>query len=282
RAYVYAMLILAVWGILEFATGLHVWENWMPSSSHTFNALQERAGIIRSEASFGHAIAYGAAIAMALPLAKDLQKHPLLAQAVLIAGVVVSFSRGPILAMALTVGLSVFIGARGRNRVVGLFVTAVAMVAVALAFQFLYGEDDSATTALSGEQRWIQLFATLPHVQWFGSESISVEDGRIQTMGADLIDSTFLRLGVNFGWIVAALVLSPLIYAVARMLTGRSSPASIALIGQIPVLAVTTLITQWQATVFFVAGLAVADLVARRTAERTPAAHTPERYPSAP
>lgn len=56
------------------------------------------------------------------------------------------------------------------------------------------------------------------------------------------------------------LFLAPMIYSCEKLLAGKPTPGSIATIGQIPVLAVTSLITQWQAGLFFVAGIAVSEL----------------------
>lgn len=277
RAYAYAMVIVAVWGILEFATGTHVFEEWGLTATQHWNEIQSRAGFDRSEAGFGHAIAYGAALAMAIPFARELPKHPAIAQVILVAGIIVSFSRGPYLALALTLGLVVIFASSGRRRLAGALFFLAAMVAVFFAFQLLGDEDDSATTALSGEQRLVQLMATLPHVQWFGAESITVEDGRVTGLGSTVIDNTFLRLAINFGWIVAVLILAPLMYAGLNLLRGRATAASMALVGQIPVLAVTTLITQWQAAVFFVAGIAVTELAALHHADKPARVDTAEQ-----
>lgn len=264
RVFLYAMLVVSVWGILEAVSGVHLFSDWMLSSTHKWGEVQTRSGVDRSEAAFGHAIAYGATIAMAIPFARELPKHAWIAQAVLLAGVIASFSRGPIITAALTLGLATIFLRKGRPKLVDILGLIVGVVAIALVFEFLYGAEDSATTALSGDQRTIQLLTTLPSVQWFGSAGLSLEDGRIQTVGANIIDNTFLRLGINFGWIIAALILAPLLFAVVRFFRAEVTPSSVALIGQIPVLFVTTLILQWQAAVFLIAGMAVTELVALR------------------
>lgn len=274
RAYVTAMVATAVWGMLEYGLQLHVWENWMPSTTHNWNLIQGRAGGSRSEASFGHAIAYGAAIAMAIPHAFELNRYRTIVLVVLFGGVVVSLSRGPIITAAFTFALVVLFYLRGRRRIAGLLGLGVAAVGLLFVMDFLYGAEDSSTTAQSGDQRRIQLLATLPHIRWFGAETITVEDGRLATAGADIIDNTFLRLGVNFGWVMVVLIVAPLLYAVVNMLRFRVTPSSIALVGQIPVMFVTTLITQWQTAHYFIAGIAVSGLIAvareRRTGQPVP------------
>lgn len=268
RAYVYAMIAVSIWGVLETLTQVHVFSQWMLSPSHHWELIQTRSGVDRSEAAFGHAIAYGASIAMAIPFARELPKRAGLVQVILLAGVLVSFSRGPLLTAAFTLGLAVSFAARGRRRLGSILGFSVVLAAILIVFQFLYSGADAADTEQSGDQRTIQLLATLPHVQWFGSMGLSFEDGRVQTLGTDIIDNTFLRLAINFGWVLAAMILAPLIFSIVRFIRGERSPASLALIGQIPVLAVTSLITQWQAALFFVAGMAITELVALRASRR--------------
>ncbi|WP_237171819.1 hypothetical protein, partial [Prescottella equi] len=65
---------VALWGIVEFLSGMHLFVDWMPGANQTLNAIQERSGVARSEAAFGHAIAYGASLAMAIPFAQQLRK----------------------------------------------------------------------------------------------------------------------------------------------------------------------------------------------------------------
>lgn len=272
-AFVTVMVVVALWGVLEFVTHLHVWTNWAPSAFHHWGDIQTRAGVDRSEAGFGHAIAYGASIAMAIPFARELKKHAGLAQVILAAGVVASFSRGPLLALVLTFGLSIFAVTHGRRRFGAFLVFAVSMIAVFVVFQLLYSDDDAGDVYQSGDQRAIQLQRALPAIKWLGaSTGVQVDQaGRLQSATVDVIDNTLLRLGANFGWIVAILVLAPIIFAAVRFFQGRVTPASVALLGQIPVLAVTSLITQWQVILFFVAGIAVTELV---KLERTPRPET--------
>lgn len=262
-AFVVVMMIVAVWGMFEFVTRLHVWTTWSPSVFHHWGDVQTRAGLDRSEAGFGHAIAYGASIAMAIPFARDLKRHSALAQVVLAGGVVASFSRGPMLALVLTFGLSIFAVTHGRRRLGAFLLFGMSMVAILVVFQLLYSEDDASDVRLSGEQRSIQLERALPAIKWLGaSAGVQVDQtGRLQSAAVDVIDNTLLRLGANFGWIVAVLVLAPILYAAVQFFRRRVTPASVALLGQIPVLAVTSLITQWQAILFFIAGIAVTELV---------------------
>jgi hypothetical protein len=70
-------------------------------------------------------------------------------------------------------------------------------------------------------------------------------------------DSTFLHIGLQFGWIVLIAVLVPLGVCAIRVMVGRGSVAEIAIVGQLPLFLTVALITQYEFMVFFVAGIAV-------------------------
>lgn len=265
-AFVIVMVIVALWGIIEVITRQHIWATWAPSAFHHWGDIQGRAGWDRSEAGFGHSIAYGACVVMAIPFARNLTKHATLAQVILALGAIVSLSRGPMLALVLTFGLSAFAAVRGQRRVGTMVLFAMSMIGIAVAFNVLYADENAGDVQLSGEQRAIQLERAVPAIKWIGaSAGVQVDQtGRLQSATVDVIDNTLLRLAANFGWIVAVLVLVPILYAVVRFVRREMTPASLALIGQIPVLAVTSLITQWQAILFLVAGLAITELSSLR------------------
>jgi len=261
RVFLCAMLFVAVWGIIEFVLGMHVWEHWMPSNEHHWNDIQTRVGLDRSEASFGHSIAYGAALASGIPFTQ-LLRRPWIGQLLLIAGIGVSLARGPYLAAALTLGLTVIVlgGVRGRSTITRYLVLVATIVAIVLFFQVLYSSESESEVVRSGQTRLNQLANTLPHVQPFGSLSLSYEDGRLETAGDSVIDNTFLRLAINYGWVTMLLIVTPIVAVTAQFFRRRFSMASIAVIGQLPVLATASLIVQWQGLLFFLAGLAIADL----------------------
>lgn len=266
RVYVWCMLLVAIWGLVEFAFDWHAFTGWFTSSGQTWYEVQGRSGVTRSEATIGHAIAYGACLVSALPFTR-LLKHPLVAQIVLSLGVAVSFSRGPLIALALTLVLMVFTATSGRQRLVALAQLVAGGALVYFLFSFLYGGASADNEIrVSGNARSVQLGETIDRIRLFGpAEGAKVgTDGVLVTPGVEVIDSTPLRLAINFGWVYALLLLAPLAYGAFCVLRGRAGPATAALLGQAPVLLVTSLITQWQAMLFFVVGMAVAELAASR------------------
>jgi hypothetical protein len=259
------MVVIAVWGIVEFVTGWHPFTEWFPASTHHWNDVQIRGGLTRSEASLGHAIAYGACLSMAIPFARNLPKRPGLAQVVLVVAIIASLSRGPLLAMVFTLGLCALVLATGVKRVRALLLTAVGVGVVFLVFDVLYSGEFAEEVDASGNARLTQLDSTFSLINLLGpAQGFGLTDSNtVAVSGVAVVDSTFLRLALNYGWVVALLLLAPLFYALIGFARGKAGPATIALIGQLPVILVTSFIVQWQAIFFFVAGMAVTELQRR-------------------
>jgi hypothetical protein len=77
------------------------------------------------------------------------------------------------------------------------------------------------------------------------------------------IDSALILIGLRFGLlclVIVVLLLAMLLVGVLR----RASPASVALVAQIPAFATVALITQYAVFVWFTAGLAVASYTLSR------------------
>ncbi|NKZ80224.1 hypothetical protein GTA28_26215 [Rhodococcus hoagii] len=264
-AFAVLMAIAAVWGILEFMFGVHLFVDWMPSATHTLNHIQSRAGVDRSEAAFGHAIAYGASLAMAIPFAQNLRKHSLTVQLLLAAGIIVSLSRGPLIALAVTLVLLTWVTASSSKlRVRYIALTVVGASAVWVVLDRMYSGVYAEEVVSSGDSRSSQWEVIQPALRWFSSAlTYFGPDATAEVRGIAIIDSTPLRLAANYGIVAAVLFSIPVVVAAWRVFRREAGSASIALAGQIPVLAVTSFITQWQALVFFVMGLVVTESMAR-------------------
>lgn len=256
-AFVIFMTIVAVWGTIEYALDWHAFANWFPKASHTWNLLQERGGAVRSEAMFGHAIAYGASLAMAIPFAQRF-RFGWVIQVLLLAGILVSISRGPMLAGVLTLVLTALFLARGKHRARTTGLSVAGGVAVYLVFsEFVSSSGFDRDTESSTFARSLQLDTYAGSLRVFTSSLDSIVD--------DTIDNTPLRLAVNFGILTAVLVLLPVIVACTVLLRGPAGPAVVAIVGQIPVLVVTSLITNWSVLIFFLMGMVVSEIGKPRT-----------------
>ena len=254
--------VLAAWGILEIITNIHVFTTWMPSLSHHWGEIQTRAGLTRAEASMGHAISFGATCALCLPYVARLRRFQRLTGVLLVVGVMVSLSRGPLLALVATAGLAAVFLVPRRRKTTAVLGLMLMTGLVALVLNFVYTGSDATDVQLSGDQRLVQLRSIFESVNWLQPVPFQVsEGGALIANSVDTIDSTPLRFGVNYGWVGAALLLAPIGYALFSVIRAReSTPSALAVSGQIPVLLVTTLITQWQVLILFVAGLAVTEV----------------------
>ncbi|NKS73210.1 hypothetical protein GS531_11340 [Rhodococcus hoagii] len=259
---------VALWGIVEFLSGVHLFVDWMPGANQTLNAIQERSGVARSEAAFGHAIAYGASLAMAIPFAQQLRKGAVAVQIVLALGIVASLSRGPLLALAVTFALTAWVlASHPALRLRYMLLTLIGGATVYFVLGRLYSGVDSDQVAGSGEMRINQYDAIGGSLHWLSSalEFTGVNQTPLVN-GILVIDSTPLRLAANFGIIAAVLFAVPVLIALARVIGRKAGPASVALAGQIPVLAVTSFITQWQVLIFFAMGLVATEVLQDRIA----------------
>ncbi|ORJ99577.1 hypothetical protein A5N75_10990 [Prescottella equi] len=274
---------VALWGIVEFLSGMHLFVDWMPGANQTLNAIQERSGVARSEAAFGHAIAYGASLAMAIPFAQQLRKGAVAVQIVLALGIVASLSRGPLLALAVTFALTAWVlASHPALRLRYMLLTLVGGATVYFVLGRLYSGVDSDQVAGSGEMRINQYDAIGGSLHWLSSalEFTGVNQTPLVN-GILVIDSTPLRLAANFGIIAAVLFAVPVLIALARVIGRKAGPASVALAGQIPVLAVTSFITQWQVLIFFAMGLVATEVMQDRIAPSLQSRRETDRVPRA-
>ncbi|WP_405371736.1 MULTISPECIES: hypothetical protein [unclassified Microbacterium] len=268
RTFAIAIIVVAVWGIVEFVTGWHAFVNLNASVGGLGPALQERGGVTRSEATLGHAIAYGAALAAAVPLVAQL-KRPLIWQLILIGGVLASVSRGPIIAAVFAFAMMAWVSRSTRVRVWSSILLVAGLIGIYFVFTLLYEGAGQSDVTLSQEARDQQLWQTLSFANWFGPATGMQMDleGNYVVNGIARVDSAPLRLALDYGFIIAALLLTPFVFASFAVLFRKAGPATVALASQIPVVFVTSYITQWQTIIYFLAGLAVTEyLDAKREA----------------
>ena len=249
--------------------------------------LQERGGIVRAEGAFGHSIALGACLAMAVPvaLASDLRPPLRVSIAVLlVAATVVTFSRTGIgcallgLVLMLLLDRSGALPTRARLGLIGCLVVA----AVALQSRILGVFSAAGDEATNSAAYRLDLLGLLPDVSLLG-ESPSVTrspTGDVYVGAFHSIDSAWLLLGLTYG--ALALVLVTVVYAGAALavLARRATAPTIAVVAQGPALVTVALITQYATVFWFFAGLAVtAQLAARPTTGEKSAEPRLEREP---
>jgi len=166
--FVLGMFVCSVFGFLEAYWNWSV-INLFPAAAHTFSNLPGAADRSdRVQSSFGHAILFGGALAMAIPMAfylvmqaKTSARKIFLWSAILLMFVNLfkTTSRGPWIAAIMSVTLSLLGGGRKMRRylaVIGLLVTLtlVARPGVWETIRNLYGETLDSETAQGASYEW--------------------------------------------------------------------------------------------------------------------------------
>lgn len=260
--------VVAGLAVLEFFLGWNPFVTLGPANDlHVkWGNLQGRGSLVRAEGAFGHSIALGCSLALALPLtmAASLRvRTRLLMVVVLLGGVAVTISRISMLCAVLSVLLTTaFAAGIPRQLKVGILaLLAVAGAVLAPSFVAIFqSAGDEATNSANYRGDLLQL---VPDIHSLGVSSAAYRSptgelffGRFQS-----IDSQFLFTGLTYGWfaLISGLVL--LAAGVIIVVLGRATPATVAVIAQIPALATVALITQYSMWFWFMAGLAVCSQV---------------------
>jgi hypothetical protein len=267
------VIACAIWSIIEALFGIHLFEKLVGSSDLTFWAqIQTRGAFDRSEAAWGHAIALGAWFSLGLPFVFSAKlKHPVFWCLVVLLAALATFSRGPILGCLLaTIACVTFLRTEksSRRTALGISLMIATMIVGPVALQFIgavSGELDRSSkyrlNLLAHAAEDIHLVGRADHV-------ISTPEQRLIYRGFKSIDNAFLLMAVDAGALVAGLLALGLLVATFRVLSRKGTPADVALASQIVILGTVAMITQYQAAIFFVAGVAVT--LASETSDSSP------------
>jgi hypothetical protein len=233
------------------------------NGSRVWRELQIRGGVTRAEGAFGHSIALGCSLALAIPLTLGSRLRAPARNAmvlVLLLGSVVTFSRVGMIASVLGLLLSVLAGMTValRVRVSAMIATSLVAVLVLPPLLGVFAEASEESSASAGYR--LDLVSLLPAIEYLGlSEAARLNDlGRLTFRGYFSIDSALILLGLTYGWFALGIAACLLGLAVAAVLLRRAEPPTIAVVAQIPALMTVALITQYAMLFWFVAGLAVA------------------------
>lgn len=278
----------ALLALIEFATRTNVFVLVPGSGAYAqWSSLQPRASFLRAEGAFGHSIALGASLAMSsafIVAARWRTPVTLLALAVLVGAIVVTFSRIGLITVGLTLALSVML-LPGIGRVVRWTIVGGGLAAGALIVSFIGGVLADAGDEAGGSADYRgDLFTLLLEVRPLGTAgdwSDRLVGGVYLGNFAQSVDNTLLLIALRFGWVPMLLVVAVFLAIAVGLLRRRANPASIAVAAQLPALLAVALITQFGMYLWFLAGLAIAwdaqprDAVERRLrsglSARTPA-----------
>jgi hypothetical protein len=276
----WAMVLVAVLAVIEFFAVWHPFAGLVGvnPAEQPWAALQIRGAQVRSEWAFGHAIALGAALAASIPLVMTSAVKPkwsTFGVLALACGLAVSLSRGPLLAGALAVPLTLWT-TRSMTTRSKMWWLALTVLVAAVLIPKLQGVERLAGNELTTSTGYrTALFSTvLSDVNPIGAAR-NVHLGRgFNYRGYDSVDNAFLAIALTSGWLLAGALFSALLAVVVRVLRRRASALEVALAAQIPVLFTVAFITQYAVIIFFLFGLAVSAVaIDRETARR----HRPDR-----
>lgn len=265
KAIAIAATFAGAWALVEFAFGLHVFEDLLDRSAG-WNTIQSRGPYDRSEGAFGHSIAMGAFLALGLPFAFVGRFRPVwrfLIIAVIVGGVVVTFSRGALIGGLIVLVASVLYlpGNVISAKVRGFFIGALAVLSLT-AVPALLRLFESVSTDLDPSTRYRENLTTyiFEDMNWLGpADAIQVAgNGRYLYRGTGSIDNAFLLTVLQFGWLPTLILCVALSAVVFRVIRRRGGPADIAILAQIFVMYTVALITQYGMAVWWIAGMAVA------------------------
>jgi hypothetical protein len=271
--------VVAVLAIVESISGRNLFVNLHAANPQftLWSALQYRGGALRVEGAFGHSIALGCSLAIAIPLtlASRLPSWVrTLMVLIMLVATTLTFSRVGIVGAILGLALSILFlreGLTRRMRVVLATGGAAAMVAlfpVIGAVLTAAGSEASGSAAYRGD-----LLSLIDQMKPIGvaNSARKSADGQIYFGNFRSIDSQLILTGLSGGTIVLAAIVVALLAAIVLVLAGKGSAATIAIVAQIPAFATVALITQYSIFVWFIIGLAV-------TSQLTPGAKDPAEF----
>ena len=237
--FVASMFVCSIFGMLE------VYRNWtvlslFPSTAHHFSdlpgAVTDRG--IRAQSTFGHPILFGAALALAIPIAlylltvvqsKGQRVFVWIAILSMVLCIYQTESRGPWLALGISLGLLLFLGEKQMRKTL----TVIALLTVAVlvlrpgvwhTIADLYGETISTDTAQGESYQWRyvlfniskqELSKSFSRSLWgYGPESFyylgltteALTDGEMHTVKVESCDSAVVELMMDTGYVGFSLI----------------------------------------------------------------------------
>ncbi|MCL2454952.1 MAG: hypothetical protein FWD18_06580 [Micrococcales bacterium] len=254
--------IVAALAIVESLSGSNFFTERLGVGSH-WEKLQYRGGRVRAEGAFGHSIALGATLGMAIPLVWASRWRPwfrVVTIAVVSVAAFLTFSRiGMLTTIVALVGSFLLLRNEMPSRVRWTIAAAGLAVAAVLIPTVIRVFDDAGSEATESSGYRVFLLELVPKMAAFGQASSPATQLRS-------IDSEPILFGVRFGLI-------PLIFLLLCVAVGvivalrRPNPALVSFIAVLPGLTSVAFITQFTAFFWFVLGIGVSVLVARGSPE---------------
>lgn len=268
--------LVAVGLLVEYLTHFNPFVSLLPRGNDlytTWGTIQTRGEHSRAEWAFGHSIAAGSAVAVAMPLTIAARLPAWLRMPMVLvmgAGVVVTISRVSMIGAGLGVVIMAVLARHLATKIrIAIIVGVVVLVAALGPFVSSTLADAGSEAANSASYRgW--LVSLLPQIAPLGFSPAGVRgsDGELYFGGFQSIDSELIYLGLLYGWFALVIGVIGLLVVIGTVLARKATPATVAIAAQIPALATVAFITQYTDFFWFALGLAVFTQVASRSVSR--------------
>ena len=259
--------VVAVLAIAEFVFSWNPFVGFRVGAGPSYRLwapLLERGGRTRVEGAFGHPIALGSCLALAIPMTLNSRlrmTHRGVLIGLMAVATVLTFSRTGMLCAALGLGLGIVflqegLTARARTALIaGVAVLSFALVPLVTSTFAAAGGEASR----SAEYR-SQLTSLISGMEPVGLSRLAqfLSDGTLYFGQFRSIDSQLILFGLTYGSVALTIALVILLAAIVLVVLGRATSPTIAVVAQIPSLATVALITQYSVFFWFVVGLAAA------------------------
>ncbi len=273
-----AFVLVAVLGLLEAATRRNLFVELLARGNSfyaTWGPLQERGGLLRVEGAFGHSIALGVSLALAIPFvlaARISSRAKAVGVTLVLAATVLTLSRLGIACAVIALILSLLVMTdRVQPRIRrGLGVGLVAGAGLVLPFIAGVFSDAGDEASESADYRE-QLTVLIPEMRFVGTSDAlqQTADGRAYFGAFRSIDSELILIGLRFGIIVLVVLAALYVAALVAAFRRPANPGAIAVAASLPALTSVAFITQYTTFLWFVAGVAVTVGTLRSTEETT-------------
>jgi len=284
--------IAVAFSVVSLLVLLEFFAHWNPfvdikaanSMYTTWGTIQERGGVARSEGAFGHSIALGSSLAIAIPLTLAA-RFPLLVRAgmvlLMMFATVLTFSRIGMVGAVLGLLLSILFMRDAISRRARIVLTSAIVVVAAVVFPLVTTVFDDAGSEATGSADYRGDLTSLigsMNVVGVADSAERNSTGQVYFGNFRSIDSQLILTGLSSGALALALVVVALLVGIVLVVTRRATPATIAVVAQIPALATVALITQYSIFLWVVVGLAASTQHLRPTATET-SLLVPQRLP---
>ncbi|MEO6944867.1 MAG: hypothetical protein ABI053_09170 [Lacisediminihabitans sp.] len=257
--------VVAVLAIVESLSRSNIFVNLRAANLQftIWGGLQYRGGTLRVEGAFGHSIALGSSLAIAIPLTLASRLPSWLRTMmvlVMLVATTFTFSRVGILGAILGLVLSILFLRDGLSRRMRVVLASGGAAAMLVLFPVISAVLTAAGSEASGSAAYRgNLLSLVGQMEPIGvaSSARKSADGQIYFGNFRSIDSQLILTGLSGGTIVLAAIVVALLAAIVLVLAGKASAATIAIVAQIPAFATVALITQYSIFVWFIIGLAV-------------------------